>query len=107
MTYHPSVERFSEAYLLFSDARVIEYPSEYPVIANDTYEYLNRHVSRPLLKIGGSYFWPKSERTVPPDVVAVPEGTLDDAAGDEVLIATDRQAEELMLSGSVMRPTEL
>lgn len=107
MAYSPQIERFSEGYLLFSDARVIEYPYNYPVMASDTYEYLNRHVSKPLLKIGGSYFWPKAEFTVPANVIAIPDGIIDDEAGDEVLIAKDRQAEELMLSGSIMDPQEL
>ena len=102
--YHPSLEEFSNGYFLFSDARVIEYDEDYPVVANDTYEYLADMVARPLLKIGGAYYWPKGEASVPPDVVAVPEGTFSKGAGDQVFVAKRETAHDLSERGVVSPP---
>lgn len=104
MTYSPSLKRFSNGYFLFGDARVIEYEEDYPVIANDTYEYLADRVARPLFKVGESYYWPKGEAAVPPDVVAVPEGTLNGANSDEVLVAKRETAHNLSEKGVVAPP---
>jgi hypothetical protein len=104
MTYTPSLQRFSNGYFLFGDARVIEYEEDYPVLANDTYEHLADRVARPLFKIGGSYYWPKGEAAVPPDVVAVPEGTLNRDEADEVLVARRETAYDLTEKGVVAPP---
>lgn len=107
MTYTPSLQQFSDAYYIFSDARIIEYDEDYPVVANDTYDYINRHIARPLFKIGTSYMWPKSEASVPPDVIAVPRGSVEDADKAEVLVPSYKTCEQLVRNGTVERPSRV
>lgn len=104
MNYTPLLQQFSDSYYLFSDARVIEYGEDYPVVANDTYEFFNERQHEPLMKVGNSYVWPKGERTVPPDVVAVPEGTVDAPEHAEVLVPNYDTTEQLIETGAVHRP---
>lgn len=104
MKYKPSIDEFSTGYFIFSDARVVEFAGDYPVIASDTFEYVNQLVPRPLLKIGNSHYWPRPEKTVPPDVVAIPEHDRANDSDEEVLVAKEGTCDDLVLSGTVQPP---
>jgi len=98
--FRPSVEKFSDSYYLFSNARIIEHPKEYSIIARDTYRELDRLLDDPLLKVSGAHFWPEPQHAVPADVVVVPEGTVggDD---DTVLLAKKETKADLQQQGVV------
>jgi len=100
--YRPSIDNFSDSYFIFSDARVVEHNRDYTIIANDTYDYLSRVSSEPLLKVGTEHVWPRGENAVPPDVVAVPRRA--SRSSDHVLVAKPETRDELVDSGAVGFP---
>lgn len=98
--FRPSVERFSDSYYIFSNARIIEHPRDYAILARDTYQDLDRMLDEPLLKVSGTHFWPEPEGAVPADAVVLPEGMADDA-DDAVLLAKKETKADLRRQGVV------
>lgn len=99
-----AIQSFSDGYFILDNANVIGYGGEMDaVIPNDMETQLRKHVTRPLLKIDGTYYWPESQVGVPADTIAI-NGAEDIHEDSEIFLTKDEHTVELVETGQVPPP---
>lgn len=100
MAAEVDIRPFSSGYSLV-DAIPREHGRDYAIVAEDTYDELARHATRPLLKVNGAHYWPYPEYGVPADTVALPD---DPESAETVLLAKDETVVRLLQTGQQKPP---
>jgi len=97
------VDTFSQGYFILHNVDVVRHSGSGAIIPLDMELRLREYVTKPLLKLDSTYYWPQGEHGVPADTVAIPEDHDVDGDGN-ILLTKDPKARELVKQQHVARP---
>lgn len=96
------VQPFSAGYFMLN-TNVLPHSGEAVIMPRDLYSELGSFVTRPLLRISDGHYWPRAEKTVPADTIAIPRHLPRDANAP-LLMAKDDTAARLIETGAQRNP---
>lgn len=95
------ISDFSAGYYLV-DAQVLPFSGERVTVGEDVAAALTRYATAPILKLGAGHYHVQKQRTIPAEVIAIPD-YVEMAEDEEPLLAKDERALELMLDPGPQR----
>lgn len=97
------VRPFSTGYFMIN-ARVLDHTGDEIIMPREFYGELRQYNSEPLLKVRNSHYWPRPEKTVPSDTIAIPD-TVEAEGAPSILLAKEETTRRLVDTGEQARPT--
>lgn len=96
----PVLTDFSQSYLLMPEHGFESYTGDVVGADISVMQLLTNYTRQPLVKLGNSHYWLRSQGGIPGGTIAVPQ-EIDEPLTSQVLVAKEEASRDLLMQGHV------